>query len=69
MFDRKNWLVKERVGFLKLVDTFDIYDPATGKQIGIAREQVSIPVHILRFLINKRSSRCTSRCASARMDA
>lgn len=54
MFDRKTWLVKERVGFLKLVDTYDIYDPATGAQIGIAKERVSILVHILRFLVNKR---------------
>ena len=54
MFERKAWLVKERVGFLKLVDTYDIYDPATGAQIGVAKEKVSILVHILRFLINKR---------------
>ena len=27
MLDRKTVLIKERVGFLKLVDTFDIYDP------------------------------------------
>jgi uncharacterized protein YxjI len=54
MFERKAWLVKERVGFLKLVDTYDIYDPATGAQIGVATEKVSILVHILRFLINKR---------------
>ena len=54
MFDRKTWLVKERVGFLKLVDTFDIYDPASGQQIGIAKEKVSVLVHILRFLVNKR---------------
>ena len=54
MFDRKTWLIKERVGFLKLVDTFDIYDPTTGTQIGIAKEKVSILIHILRFLVNKR---------------
>ena len=54
MFERKAWLVKERVGFLKLVDTYDIYDPTTGAQIGVATEKVSILVHILRFLINKR---------------
>ena len=54
MFDRKNWLVKERVGFLKLVDTFDIYDPTSGAQLGVATEKVSILVHVLRFLINKR---------------
>ena len=54
MFNRKAWLVKERVGFLKLVDTYDIYDPATGAQIGIAKEKVSVLVHVLRFLVNKR---------------
>ena len=54
MFDRKAFLVKERVGFLKLSDTYDIFDPATGAQIGIAREQVGPLLHVLRFLINKR---------------
>lgn len=54
MFDRKAFLVKERVGFLKLSDTYDIFDPATGAQIGIAREQVGPLLHVLRLLINKR---------------
>ena len=54
MFDRKAFLVKERVGFLKLSDTYDIFDPATGAQIGIAREQVGPLLHVLRFLIHKR---------------
>ena len=34
MFKLKTFLIKERVGFLKLVDTFDIYDPSTGAQVG-----------------------------------
>jgi len=54
MFKLKTFLVKERVGFLKLVDTFDIYDPATGAQVGIARENIGTIVKLLRFLINKR---------------
>jgi uncharacterized protein YxjI len=54
MFNLKTFLVKERVGFLKLVDTFDIYDPATGAQVGIARENIGIVVKLLRVLINKR---------------
>jgi uncharacterized protein YxjI len=54
MLNRKTFLVKERVGFLKLVDTFDIYDPATGAQIGIARERVSPLLKVLRLLISKR---------------
>ena len=54
MFDRNTLLVKERVGFLKFVDTFDIYDPATGAQIGIARETTGIALKLLRLLVNKR---------------
>ena len=54
MLQRRTLLIKERVGFLKFVDTFDIYDPATGAQIGIAREKVSVPMKLLRLLINKR---------------
>ena len=54
MLDRKTILVKERVAFLKLVDAFDIYDPATGAQIGSARESVSPWIKFLRLLINKR---------------
>jgi uncharacterized protein YxjI len=54
VFDRKAFLVKERVGFLKLSDTYDIFDPSTGAQIGIAREQVGPLLHVLRLLINKR---------------
>ena len=54
MFDKKTLLIKERVGFLRFVDTFDIYDPVTGAQVGIAREKVSIAMKLLRLLVNKR---------------
>ena len=54
MFKLKTFLIKERVGLLKLVDTFDIYDPATGAQVGIARENIGVVVKLLRMLINKR---------------
>ncbi|HEY1304179.1 MAG TPA: phospholipid scramblase-related protein [Vicinamibacterales bacterium] len=54
MFNLKTFLVKERVGFLKLVDVFDIYDPATGAQVGIAKENVSGGMKLLRLVINKR---------------
>jgi hypothetical protein len=47
-------LVKERVGLLKLVDTYDIYDPITGVQIGIARETSGVLMKLLRLLISKR---------------
>ena len=54
MLDRKMLLVKERVGILKLVDTFDIYDPITGVQIGIARETSGVVMKLLRLLVSKR---------------
>jgi len=39
LLERTMFFVRERVGLLKLVDTFDILDPATGQTIGIAKEQ------------------------------
>lgn len=54
MLDRKTFFIREHVGFLKLSDTYDILDPETQSQIGIAKEKPSTLVHILRFLIDKR---------------
>jgi uncharacterized protein YxjI len=54
MLDRKTFLIKERVGFLKLVDTFDICDPATGAKIGIAQEVAGPVMKLLRLLVSKR---------------
>src|SRR6266566_2906323 len=56
VLDRKILLVKQRGRFLKLVDTLeiDIYDPATGAQIGVARESVSTWLKVLRLLISLR---------------
>ncbi|MBL8813424.1 MAG: oxidoreductase [Planctomycetaceae bacterium] len=54
MLDRTAYYIKEHVGFLKLSDTYDILDPETQQQIGIAKEKPSTLVIILRFLINKK---------------
>jgi uncharacterized protein YxjI len=54
MFKLKTFLVKERVGVLKLVDAFDIYDPATGALVGVAKENIGIVLTLLRFVVNKR---------------
>jgi uncharacterized protein YxjI len=54
MLDRKTFLVKERVAFLKLVDTYDIFDAASSEQIGIAHENVGAFLKLLRLIINKR---------------
>ena len=54
LLDKKTYLVKERVGFVKLTDTYDIFDPATGQQIGIAKEEPSPLAKYLRLVIGKK---------------
>lgn len=54
MFNRNTFFIRERVAFLKLADTYDILDPETQAQIGIAQERPGGLIHVLRFLINKR---------------
>jgi uncharacterized protein YxjI len=53
MLHLQNYIVKEKISFLRLTDQFDIYDPATGVQIGIARENIHIGVKLLRLIVNK----------------
>lgn len=54
MLDRKTYVVKERPGVLKLTDTYDILDPDTGQQIGIAREEPPGLIKYLRLLGNNK---------------
>jgi len=54
MFDRRQFMVKERVGFLKLTDTYDIFDLNSSAQLGTAHEAVSPLIKVLRLLINTR---------------
>jgi uncharacterized protein YxjI len=53
LLDRTSFFVKERVALLKLVDTYDILDPATGQTIGIAKEEPPIWAKWLRLVIQK----------------
>jgi uncharacterized protein YxjI len=53
LLERTTFLVKERVALLKLVDTFDIFDPATGQQIGLAKEEPPVWAKWLRLAVNK----------------
>ena len=57
----RRFLVKERVGFLKLADTYDIFDPDTNRPVGIAKEEVSGLVKALRLLISKKLMPTTIR--------
>lgn len=45
--------MREHVGLLKLADTYDILDPETQQQLGIAAEKPGWAVHVLRLLLNK----------------
>ncbi len=53
MLNRKTYFIREHVGFMKLSDTYDILDPETQTQIGIAKEKPGALVLVLRFLIGK----------------
>jgi uncharacterized protein YxjI len=53
MLSRKNFFIKERVGFMKLADTYDILDPETQQTIGVAKEEPGGWIKFLRLLINK----------------
>jgi uncharacterized protein YxjI len=53
MLNRSNFLIKEKVSFLKLSDTYEIFDPQTGEKIGYAKENIHIGFKLLRLLINK----------------
>lgn len=53
MFGLTQYFVRERVGFFKLTDAYDILDPATGQQVGIARENPGALYTYLRLVVNK----------------
>lgn len=53
MLDRSTYFIREHVGMLKLTNTYDILDPETQEQIGIAKEKPGTLVVLLRFLVNK----------------
>jgi uncharacterized protein YxjI len=54
MLERKTYLIKEKVAFLKMVDTYDIFDPATGEQVGTAKEELPGWAQALKLLVNKK---------------
>ena len=40
MLNRKTYFIREHVGLMKLSDTYDILDPETKQQLGIAKEKI-----------------------------
>jgi uncharacterized protein YxjI len=55
MLSRNTYFIREHVGFMKLTDTFDILDPETQDQIGIAKEKPGTFLKLLRLLVNKQT--------------
>jgi uncharacterized protein YxjI len=53
MLNRQSYFIREHVGFMKLSNTYDILDPETQRQIGVAQERPGALIQVLRFLINK----------------
>lgn len=54
MLHLRTFLVKEKVAFVKLTDTYDIFDPETGQQVGVAKEEIPGIVKVLKLFINKK---------------
>ena len=53
LFDRTRFFVKERVGVLKLTDTYDVFDPDTQLQVAVARDEPPGWAKLMRLLVNK----------------
>jgi uncharacterized protein YxjI len=53
VFDKNTYVVKERIGFLKLGDIYDIYEGESGRQVAIAMEKPGLLLHALRLVVNK----------------
>jgi uncharacterized protein YxjI len=55
MLDLDTYLVRQQTRFLSWsLAVYDIFDPQTNEQVGVAREEPSAMIRALRFLINKR---------------
>lgn len=53
LLERRRFVVKERVGLLKLADTYDILDPETGQTLGEVRDEPTSLARFARLLVNK----------------
>lgn len=53
LFDQKTYVVKERVGFMKLTDVYDILDAQSGQPIAVAKEEPNPWAKWLRLIVKK----------------
>jgi len=55
MLDLNTYLVKQQAGLFKRMAVYDIFDPNSNQQIGVAKEEPSTLVNILRLFMNKKT--------------
>jgi len=53
LLQRTSFFIREHVGMLKLVGTYDILDPESKEVIGQAKEEISGGIKALRLLLDK----------------
>ncbi len=53
MLSRNSYFIRTHIGLLKLSDAYDILDPITSEQLGIAKERPGTFLHFLRLFIDK----------------
>ncbi len=53
LLDHDRFIVKEQVRLIRTVDAYDVFDPATGQQLGRIQETPNSFIAMLRLVINK----------------
>jgi uncharacterized protein YxjI len=53
MLELQNYLVREQIAVLRMTDVYDILDPESGKQVGIAEETRGTFAMLLSMFMNK----------------
>jgi len=54
LLDLHQFVVKEHYGLMKLTDAYDILDPESQQKVGLAKENISGGMKLLRLLVNKK---------------
>ena len=53
MLELQNFLIREQIAVLRMTDLYDILDPDTGTQVGVAEEVQGSFAALLRVFVNK----------------
>ncbi len=53
MLHISTYFIREHIGFMKMTDTYDIIDPRTQEQVGIAKEKLPLILKVLRLWLGK----------------